>query len=99
MINPQTVIGETLEISALVKDRTQLEVILSLSEEVGELATEMAIKVEHSSKSPGKDGIKGEAVDIILCALDILYLEGATEAEIIDLMRTKGSKWLANKRK
>lgn len=103
LYDPKTIIGEIVNIGkkiCILKPTRQLSnVFLSLSEEIGELATEISVRVKSSSKISGEDGIKGEAVDVILCALDILHLEGCEEDEIIELMRQKGAKWLRNKAK
>lgn len=97
---PKTVIGEVTLTSKMVKRDTfcpTFSVFFSLSEEVGELATELAIDEGHSKKKRGEDGIRGEAADIILCALDIMYLDGCTEDQIIELIRAKNEKWRKDK--
>lgn len=92
-------IGKVLKACKKIKNRNIEHVFLSLTEEQGELATELAIHVGHSQKKPDVDGVKGEAVDVILCALDILFLAGVSEKEIKTLMKTKTKKWLASKGK
>ena len=54
--------------------RTQKDVLMCLTEEVGELATEIAIVDGFKDREPSEDGIVGEAVDVILAALDIIAL-------------------------
>ena len=76
--------------------RTRASVLAYLMEEVGELATEVNIKEGHSGKKEGKDGIIGEAVDVVLCAIDIMYVENPdiTTSEIEAIMEKKLAKWL-----
>jgi NTP pyrophosphatase (non-canonical NTP hydrolase) len=92
-----TAIGKILEASKKVKGRKISQVFYSLTEEVGELATELAIEEGHSTKNAGPDGVKGEAVDVILCAVDILHIAGVTEEEINLLIHSKTEKWLKSK--
>ena len=54
--------------------RTMSDVMLILTEEVGELATEIAIKKGFKNRAPSNDGVLGEAVDVILAAADIIFL-------------------------
>lgn len=55
--------------------RHPLDVFAQLSEEVGELATEINILTGfRSDKDKGPDGIVGEACDGIICLLDVIYL-------------------------
>lgn len=59
--------------SNLVKDDRKIEdIFIYLMSEAGELAEEINIKNGRSSKPVGKDGIVGEAVDVILCAFDVI---------------------------
>lgn len=58
----------------------QKDIMLSVHEEGGELAQE--IKIAHGlRKGPaGPDGVIGEAIDGILCNMDIIYTELKKEA-------------------
>jgi len=69
-----------------------------LNEEIGELSTEVLIVEGMSSKEPGEDGIIGEAVDSILCLLDIIYYENPdiTDEELKEIMVKKCYKWKAH---
>ena len=84
------------EYSMAVKDdRTRDDVLTHTMEEVGELATECKIAKGRSYKEAGPDGIIGESIDIILCALDMIYLENPdmTEDELLEIAMTKCKKW------
>lgn len=80
--------------------------LAKLNEEVGELAVEVQIAQNRLPKSKGgHDGVVGEAVDIILVALDIIYLNLAKsapnvtpykiEAILIDAASSKMKQWEA----
>lgn len=68
-------------------------------EELGELALEINISQGLSYKEQGKDGIKGEAVDLAICALDMFALQchnmtpEEIEREFLSYMLTKLNKW------
>jgi len=75
--------------------RTIDDVLNHTMEELGELATEVKITNGKSYKQPGKDGIVGESIDIILCALDMIYIDNpsVTEEDILRIALTKCEKW------
>lgn len=52
-------------------DRSLTSVFDALIREVAELKEEILNHI--NDKPPGPDGIQGEVVDILLCAVDILY--------------------------
>jgi NTP pyrophosphatase (non-canonical NTP hydrolase) len=90
-------IKTTLAASWLIKNnRTPKDVLMCLTEEVGELATEIAIADGFKDREPSEDGIVGEAVDVILAALDIIAITqpDITEKELDEMARTKCNKWL-----
>lgn len=72
--------------------RTTNDIFRFLLLEVGELRDEI------SGTDPGPDGIAGEAVDVILCALDLIYKNNPewTDQDILEYARKKCDKW-ANK--
>jgi len=76
--------------------RTISDVLEHAMEELGELATENKIARGKSYKKPGKDGIVGEALDLINCALDIIYLAepDLTPDDLIDMQYKKCVKWV-----
>lgn len=79
----------------IVNGRTVKDVMCSVSEEVGELATEVRIKYGQSYKEPGKDGIQGEAIDAIAAILDLMYVDNPsiTKEEILRTLDYKLNKW------
>lgn len=81
---------------SLTENKNILERMVKLQEEVGELAQEILISEQVSGsthKSPGKDGIKGECVDVILVALSIFFKAGHDEAELEKIMQAKSERW------
>lgn len=80
---------------AINNNRNRQSVLAYLMEEVGELSTEVNIKEGYSEKPEGKDGILGEAVDVILCAADLIYIDNpeVTEEEILNVVQKKLAKW------
>jgi len=94
-------IQQTFAVSVAMPRRTKSDVFFSLVEEVGELATELAVDSGHSKKPEGKDGITGEAVDVIICALDLIWVHNhsTTEEELEkylnEIVKTKLAKWRA----
>lgn len=93
-------IKTTFTASRLAKDgRTPKEVLMVLMEEVGELATEISIETGFKkNREPSEDGVVGEAVDVILAALDIIAIHrpDITEKELKSLALSKCNKWLSN---
>jgi len=80
-----------------IKDgRTINNVFAYTIEEVGELATEVNIATGFSTKQPGKDGVVGEAVDAIICLVDLIrqYDPTITEEQIIAICNQKLQKWV-----
>lgn len=70
-----TLITQILTTADKIKnDRDPRDVLMSLIEEVGELATEIAIKSGHKNRKAGPDGIIGECVDVIAVVVDIIHL-------------------------
>ncbi|MNV42424.1 hypothetical protein D3C71_1340970 [compost metagenome] len=67
-------VEETCKVIGHTKD-DQNDIMLSLMEEAGETATEIKIARGLKSGPAGKDGVVGEAIDTILCALDVIYSE------------------------
>lgn len=90
---------EIFAVSEIVKPRTNYQVLAQLMQEVGELAQEVEIKEGFIRKFPGEDGILGEAVDVITCALDLIWLNSPnlTNEEIEEIiestMKQKLEKW------
>jgi NTP pyrophosphatase (non-canonical NTP hydrolase) len=81
--------------SPLASDRTIASVLGHIVAEVGELSEEVTIESGYSYKKPGEDGVVGEAVDVILAAMDLIhvYRPELTEADIIKIANRKCTKW------
>ena len=91
-----SLINEVLETSRIAPKRYVEHVMLKMVEEVGELAQEVNINSGFiQDKEKGEDGIIGEAIDVIQCALDViwLYSPDVTEEELTKLMVKKLNKW------
>jgi hypothetical protein len=81
-------------------DRNEYSILAHLMEEVGELAEEISITCGGKSyKESGPDGIIGESVDTILCAIDMIYIHAKkqgieiTEEQLIEIAKNKLAKW------
>lgn len=79
------------------KRRTLYSVLASVTAELGELAEEVAIKSGDSYKKEGPDGVIGEAIDVIIAALDIITISNPelTEDEIARMAQLKCEKWIS----
>ena len=80
--------------SALISNgRTIDDIFRHTNLEMGELQEE--IEKEHRGEVPGDDGVVGEAIDIIACVLDIIFVKQPqiTKEEINDLLLVKCQKW------
>ena len=89
-------IRQVFETGERLPKRTRLSALCSLVEEVGELSTEVAISENLSYKERGPDGVVGEAIDVIICAIDLIRIDSPniTEEEILDILETKCDKWM-----
>ena len=92
---PKTLISTVFEVAKVAPARHPYPVLAKLQEEVGELATEVNISTGFLNKPAGKDGINGEAVDVIITALDMIFIDNpnVTEEEILELVQKKVNKW------
>jgi hypothetical protein len=79
-------------------ERTVNDVLIHSFTEMGELALEVQINSGKSYKESGVDGVIGEALDVICCMIDIIYIENPniTEEEIMNLATEKLEKWKRN---
>lgn len=70
-------------------------ILMSLVEEVGELATELNIENGTKDREPSEDGVEGEAVDVLIVIGDLLTsLFGSLESEALRLkVKEKLTKW------
>jgi NTP pyrophosphatase (non-canonical NTP hydrolase) len=96
-----SIIQKTFESSDKIKNgRTLIRTLAHTMAEVGELAEEIVIANGFSYKQPGEDGIVGEAIDVILCALDIIHKHDplVTEEDLEKIAIRKLAKWEAKTR-
>lgn len=87
---------EEIEKMSAQEPKTLVQRYLKLGEEVGELAQELGIAEGFSGfkyKEEGKDGIKGECVDILQVALSIFFSAGGTKAQLHEILSKKNKKW------
>lgn len=92
-----TFIEQVFAISDSVKnDRTMLGVLGHTMSELGELAEEVTIHQGQSYKTPGEDGVIGEAIDTIVCVLDLIRITypDVTEQELQQIAEIKLKKWV-----
>lgn len=93
-------VDRVLNVSKRVPERTITYVQSQLSEEIGELATEISIKYHGKKRATGDDGILGEAIDSIINLIDIIYLDNPkiTSKEIQTVLDKKLKKWYTSKK-
>lgn len=93
-----SVVVDTLQTEAVnIPKRTPYSVLSSTMSELGELAEEIMISQGNSYKKPGVDGIVGEAIDTIVCLLDLIHVVDPelTEGDLEDIAFPKLSKWIS----
>lgn len=91
-----SIVKQIFESSDRIKNgRTPQQILGHLMTEVGELAEEVLIDQGLSYKQAGVDGIVGESVDVILCAMDIIRVADPmlSEEELMGIVARKLYKW------
>lgn len=81
---------------SLKEPKTIFQRMVKLQEECGELALEVLIDNKASGsqhKVAGKDGIKGECVDVMLVVLSIYFSQGGSIEELSAIAEKKSNKW------
>ena len=91
-----SIFREVKNIQNKLPDRQLTEPMTFLMEELGELSTEITIKMGIKDRIPGKDGINGEVIDSIICLMDILLMNNPNFNEAFKYFRDKGFKVLAD---
>lgn len=90
-------INKIIETCSRIKGiHTPIRTILKIQEEVGELATEVSIQEGLLPyKTPGIDGVIGEACDVIISTVDLIYLNNpeVKESDILEIINNKLKKW------
>lgn len=72
-VSQPNAIAMVVESADRIFPRRSYDTILkSLMEEMGELSTEIAIEQGTKKRAPSADGVKGEAVDVFVVAVDML---------------------------
>lgn len=74
----------------------------SLIEEVGELATEIAIEDGTKNREASPDGVVGEAIDCLVVIIDMIHNEIGDNIHgqaFLDRVQSKLNKWEAHKEK
>lgn len=91
-----TLVNRCLAMSRRIKDSRMVhEVSYKLGEEFGELSQELLIAAGKHYKKPGKDGVIGEALDMIVCLIDLIYCHqhDVTEEQLAEMIQRKLDKW------
>lgn len=85
---------------SIQNNRHPIDVLTYAGTEMGELSQEVLIEYSNlaSHKSPGADGIVGEAVDAIICLVDLIRVHDSsiTSDEVHTIIMKKLSKWEEN---
>lgn len=91
-------ISHILSVSRLHCTMDKNQIMHSVTEETGELATEVSIEAGYKNRMPGRDGIVGEAIDVIVSAVDMIYAANPhiTMQEIQGMVEAKCQKWANN---
>ncbi len=91
-----TLVSTTFNYSDQIKNnRNSFYVLAKCTEELGELSVEVQIKEGTSYKEKGKDGVVGEAIDLITCLLDLIHINypELNEKDLLTLAIPKLEKW------
>lgn len=83
------------EVSKVVPPRSEERVFLQFLSELGELGEEINIAMGESKKSPGVDGVVGEAADVLNCLADLCYVsrDGDVEAFVMAVSKFEIMDW------
>lgn len=93
-MNAQDPIDIVRHFAAVIQNgRTVADVARHAQSELNELNDEIEIK--GLGGTPGPDGIVGEAIDLIACGLDAIFVEApeTTNEEICAILLRKCEKW------
>ena len=82
-------------------DRTPQDILNWLFTETGELMEEHIIAQGKSYKQEGDDGVVGEAIDAILCLVDLIHVVAPelSEQDLQRIAKIKLQKWKDNAKK
>jgi hypothetical protein len=93
-----SLVTETFKYSDTIKNNRDAFYVLSKCvEELGELSVEVQIATGVSYKEAGKDGVVGEAIDLITCVLDLIRIThpNLSEEDLVAIAIPKLEKWKA----
>lgn len=81
---------------SLENKKSELEILGKLTEETGEVAQAL-LSSNKASGSEYKEKILAdvheECVDVIMVAMSLMYKTGATETELLEILKGKTDKW------
>ncbi|MND95515.1 hypothetical protein D3C80_877710 [compost metagenome] len=88
-------ISYILSVSQKICTYDKNQIMHAVTEETGELATEVAIDLGYKKRPASPDGVVGEAVDLIITAVDMINAQqpGITVDEIFYIVANKCNKW------
>jgi hypothetical protein len=98
----KSMVEQILATSKSINDgRERLDVLAKAGEEMGELAQEVLISLGKHYKQPGPDGVVGEAIDVIVCMVDMIYgvYPDITEQILQEILEKKLTKWKTSQEK
>ena len=92
-----TLVSEIINTSIQVQNTRGIQdILIHAMTELGELAQEVQIAEGNSYKQAGPDGVVGEALDVIACMVDMIYVHYGiltNEEYLISIMKLKLEKW------
>jgi len=94
--NPDAISMVSLASDRIFPRRSYDTILKSLMEEMGELSTEIAIAQGTKKRQASVDGVKGEAVDVFVVAVDMLRAAWGDKLhtrEFTDAVAAKLAKW------
>lgn len=83
----EQVLKTSVLVDGLDPDKRGIDYVLRKStEELGELSVEVQVVLGESYKEPGKDGITGEAIDLMITAIDMIYRDNHDKMSLPEMM-------------
>lgn len=91
------IIADIASVSRSIGSGDSEAIFRALVEEVGELSTELNIRLGWKNRPPGPDGVVGEAIDALIVIVDFLETEVETDSpEFEARVHAKLQKWRNN---
>lgn len=91
-------VGMVSAVSRKVGSGNRNAIMAAATEELGEIATEIAIEEGWKKREASPDGVTGETIDLLICTLDLLYHQMGdklTTEVFLDMVKKKLDKWEA----